>query len=161
MDKETTVAWKEGTPYSDRILFSGFAYKTIRMFNERDPSFGLSVAVSSSQSDCPGKRGKCLSALVIVANEGTARFDVQPERFECRCNDQKHHLFSYYRIPDDLRRVAPPGALFMANTVIPGESTKGIVYFSGSCADYVAIVPIEVSKDRTLLFAFPFSLSAH
>src|SRR5260370_12370013 len=83
VDRDPTVIWKEGSPYSDQLLFNGFVYKTIRVFDERDPSLSLSVAVSSSRDDCPGKGRKCLAATIIVKNEGTVRFDVQPERFEC------------------------------------------------------------------------------
>jgi hypothetical protein len=42
VDRDTAVIWKEGSPYSDQLPFNGFVYKTIRVFDERDPSLSLS-----------------------------------------------------------------------------------------------------------------------
>ncbi|MGD0500410.1 MAG: hypothetical protein ABSC23_18465 [Bryobacteraceae bacterium] len=156
-ESDKTLVWREGTPYSDRLLYNGFAYKTIRVFDEHDPSLSLSVAVSPGQESCPGRMGKCLTAIVIVTNEGTARFDVQPEEFECRCNNKKHQIFSQYKIPDYLKRVAPPGTLFTANTATPGKTVQGIVYFNGSCADYVVAIPVDVPERGKLIFEFPLA----
>jgi hypothetical protein len=161
VDRDNTVMWKEGSPYSDRFLHNGFTFKTIRVFDERDPSVSVFVAVSSSGDECPGRIRKCLVATVIVTNEGAARFDVQPEKFECHCNNDKHRVFSQYRIPNYLRHVAPPGALFTANTAMPGKTVQGIVYFNGSCADYVVAIPVDLPEGRKLLFEFPYVLGSY
>ena len=160
-DAENAVVWKEGTPYSDRLLYKGFAYKTIRVFNEDDPSFSLFVGVSSSEDRCPGRPRKCLVATVIVTNEGTVRFDVQPGDFECRCKDKKHRVLTQYRIPQYLKSVAPPDALFTANTVGPNMSAKGIVFFNGNCAEYTVVIPVDFQGGKTMLFEFPLALGAH
>lgn len=159
-DEASIVRWKEGSSYSDRLLYNGFSYKTIRVSDERDPSLSLSLALSASRDNCPGKSRKCISALVLVMNEGSYRFDVEPERFECHCENKKQEVLSLYRLPGYLRHAAPAGALLTANTVIPGSTLRGILYFNGRCADYVVDIPINFPAGRKLIFEFPFAQGA-
>ena len=154
---DKSVPWQEGNAYSSSFLYNGFAYKIIRIFHNQDPSTGRSVgvAIDASQS-CPGKSGKCMFALVLVENEGTRPFDVDPKTFSCECGGKKSKVLSLYNIPSYLRSATPPGFLLLGNIVAPSEHLRGAVIFGGTCADLVVRIPIVVAGQR-LVFEFPFT----
>ena len=91
-------------------------------------------------------------ANVIVTNQGTKRFDVDPELFTCVCLGKKPKILEFswpFGVPTD-----PKPLVLRANTLLPGETAKGIVSFQRIKKCEPALLRVPVSG-LTLEFPFP------
>lgn len=156
---EMVVKWEEGNPYSSSFLYNGFKYRVIRIFDTKDPSTSVMVGVAGNTSiGCPGPGRRCTTALLLVGNEGTVPFDLEPQNVDCMCinkSPRPSKPLNHYSFPRFLQGQAQStNVLLKANTIFPGDNKSGAVIFSGRCNEYEMHVALTLSN-RRVSFQFP------